>query len=86
VISGMILFINSSFGQQSEVYLKGTVIDKYEYSSSRKAEYNLTLQNFEDGKIYKFDTFGTETQKYKINDRFEKKMYKGSLGLIYSKN
>ena len=86
VISGLTLFINANIGNQKESYLQGIIIDKHEFSSSKGANFYLIISDIESNNTYKFGTFGTETSKYKINDRFEKKMYKGSLRLMYIKN
>jgi hypothetical protein len=85
VISGIILFINTNFGQPIEINIKGNIIDKFEYSG-RGAEFYIIVKDNDNNKTYKFDTFGTETRKYQINDRFEKKMCKGFLGLLYLKD
>lgn len=86
VISGFILFINTNIGQQNEIDFQGLIIDKREFNSSKSGEHWLTIKDYNTNKIYKFETFGFESKKYNINDRFEKKMKKGCLGLLYSKN
>lgn len=84
LVSGLILLLNINLGHQSQIHINGKIIDKYEYSG-KGAEFELTVMD-KHGATYKFDTFGTETKKYKIGDEFNIDMYKGHFGLVYLKN
>lgn len=83
VISGLILLLNANIGFQEPIKISGRVIDKYEYSG-KGAEFELTIMN-KDDKVYKFDTYGTETRKYEIGDDFKMEMLTGLFGLVYMK-
>lgn len=81
-ISGLMMFLNVHFGLHRAVAIQGTIIDKH-VRTAKGSVFELTVFNEQNNKIYRFDTSRAETDKFKINDRFEKKMQTGLFGFIY---
>jgi len=82
-ISGFMMFLNVHFGFHQSVAIEGKIIDKH-VRTSKGAVFELVVLNEDNNKIYKFDTNRFETEKFKINDRFEKQMQTGLFGFIYA--
>ncbi|MET0760475.1 MAG: hypothetical protein ABWZ56_08650 [Flavobacterium sp.] len=85
--NGFLLFLNINLGSQKMVQIRGKVIEEYVYLGTGKSKsvFELTILNETDKKLYKFTTQKAETDRYKINNKFEKKMRKGLFGFIYLK-
>ena len=79
-ISGALLLFNSYVGEQNNIQVKGTVVDKTEFSMQRGAKYELQIQTESDELT--FESNGIATKPYEVGSHFDLTLERGSLGLV----
>ena len=79
---GYLILWNAHFGKQDQITLKGTV-SRLDYPKKKKMlnSYAIYIEVDITGERINLDV---PTNDYKVGESFEKKMIKGSLGIIYS--
>jgi hypothetical protein len=82
VVSGTFILINAAIGHQTSEIVDGIIIDRIDYSG-RAYEYKLSIKT--DSEILIFDTDIHTIVHYHKGDRFNEKMKRGCLGLLYNK-
>jgi hypothetical protein len=80
VISGTIIMTNDLFARHENVLVKGRVIEKLDFSTSKTYEYELTVET--STTTITWDTNKIEIDKYEVRDSFEVEMKKGFWGLL----